>query len=159
MSTNPASTGHIHVCARCSTEFNSATTYHPPGWIWRGGRLYCDSCACLVEDAIDDQAPAHEQPELAVPTPRDNVFAQANRQIEKMARDLPPAQREVLLQLRHDGKGNYDPRLTRARRELHKKGLADAPMDLGFGRTMIACVQRPTALGRAVASLLQQEAA
>lgn len=152
-------TGHIHVCARCSAEFNSATTYHPPGWIWRGGRLYCDSCACLVEDAVDDRISQPEPLEPAAPTARDNVFAQANRQIGKMARELPPAQREVLLQLRQDGRGNYDPRLTRARRELHHKGLADAPMDVGFGRTMIACVQRPTALGRAVASLLQQEAA
>lgn len=150
---------HIHVCARCSVEHNSATTYDPPGWIWRGGRLYCDSCASQVADPIDDRVPETAKPVEDRAIGRANVFAQANLQIEKMARELSPTQREVLLQLRQDGKGNYDPRLTRARRDLHRKGLADDPMDVGFGRTMIACVQRPTALGRAVATCLQREAA
>lgn len=66
------------------------------------------------------------------------------------ARKLSSAERKALLLLREDGKGNYDPSLTRARRSLAKKGLADEPMTLGFGRHMIACVQTPTELGVAV---------
>jgi hypothetical protein len=65
----------------------------------------------------------------------------------ELARKLSREEVIVLRQLREDGKGNYDPRLTRARKSLHKKGLADSPMSLGFGRTMVACVQTPTELG------------
>lgn len=155
--------GHIHaiyICARCFAECNGSATYHPPGWIWRGGRLYCDSCASLVDDPIDDHVPARPEHAAAPSRPaRDNVFAQANRYIEQLARDLPPTQREALLRLRSDGKGDYDARLSKARIALHSKGLADAPLALGFGGTFLACVQRPTALGRAVASVLQREAA
>ncbi|MCA0208152.1 MAG: hypothetical protein LCH74_03730 [Proteobacteria bacterium] len=152
-------TCNIHVCARCSIEHNSATTYDPPGWIWRGGRLYCDGCASLVPDAIDDCVPAQAKECDDRTARRENVFAQANRQIEKMARELSPTQRAALLQLRQDGRGDYDPRLTAARKALHQKGLADSPVSLGFGRNMIACLQHPTALGRAVAACLQKEAA
>lgn len=152
--------GHIHVCARCSAEFNTPNSYPPPGWVWRGSRLYCDGCCSLVEDPIDDAAPARPvDADTDRAARRDNVFAQANRYIEQVARALPRTEREALLQLRDDGKGNYDPRLAKARIALHEKGLADSPMSLGFGRKMIACVQHPTALGRAVASVLQQEAA
>lgn len=150
---------HIHVCARCSVEHNSATTYDPPGWIWRAGRLYCDGCASLVTDPIDDSVPALATAAAERSAARDNVFAQANLQIEKMARELSPTQRTALLQLRRDGRGDYDPRLTAARKALHQKGLADSPVSLGFGRNMIACLQHPTALGRAVAACLQKEAA
>jgi len=52
-----SSNGHIHVCARCSAEFNSPTAYPPPGWLWRGSQLYCDACAGLVADPIDDAQP------------------------------------------------------------------------------------------------------
>lgn len=151
--------GHIHVCAHCSVEHNSLTTYDPPGWIWRGGRLYCDSCASLVTDPIDDSVPAIATATAERTAARANVFAQANLQIEKMARELSPTQRIALLQLRPDGRGDYDPRLTAARKALHQKGLADSPVSLGFGRNMIACLQHPTALGRAVAACLQKEAA
>jgi len=65
----------------------------------------------------------------------------------ELARKLSSAEIRALRQLREDGKGNYDPSLTRARTSLYKKGLADAPMALGFGRTMLACVQTPTELG------------
>jgi len=68
-------------------------------------------------------------------------------EISEVARKLTPAEKRALLQLREDGKGDYDPTLTRARSSLAKKGLADSPMALGFGRTMIACVQHPTPLG------------
>lgn len=68
-------------------------------------------------------------------------------EISETARKLSGEERHVLKQLREDGKGNYDPRLTRARNSLHKKGLADSLMQIGFGRTMIACVQHPTPLG------------
>lgn len=68
-------------------------------------------------------------------------------EISETARNLTSAEKRALLQLREDGKGNYDPSLSRARRSLVKKGLADEPMALGFGRTMIACVQHPTPLG------------
>lgn len=60
--------GHIHVCARCSTEYNTATTYPPPGWVWRGSRLYCDGCCSCVADPIDDAAPVTE-PEKPRHTP------------------------------------------------------------------------------------------
>lgn len=49
---------HIHVCARCSSEFNGMHAYPPPGWVWRGSHLYCDGCSSLVADPIDDAAPA-----------------------------------------------------------------------------------------------------
>lgn len=67
---------------------------------------------------------------------------------------LSAKERNALRQLREDGKGNYDPSLTRARNSLAKKGLADSPMALGFGRTMMACVQHPTELGVRVQHLL-----
>lgn len=71
----------------------------------------------------------------------------ADWDIIELERKLSGPERTVLRQLREDGKGNYDPRLTRARKSLAKKGLADEAMTLGFGRTMIACVQHPTELG------------
>jgi hypothetical protein len=52
---------HIHVCARCSVEHNSPTAYPPPGWVWRGSRLYCDGCCSLVADPIDDAQPRDER--------------------------------------------------------------------------------------------------
>lgn len=52
------SASHIHVCARCHVEHNALHTLPPPGWIWRGSRLYCDGCASLVDDPIDDAQPA-----------------------------------------------------------------------------------------------------
>lgn len=57
----PAS-NHIHVCARCSVEHVSATAYPPPGWVWRGSRLYCDGCCSLVSDPVDDAAPSPPEP-------------------------------------------------------------------------------------------------
>lgn len=71
-------------------------------------------------------------------------------EVIELARKLSPAEQSALRQLREDGKGNYDPRLTKARNSLHAKGLADSPMALGFGRNMYACVQHPTELGLAV---------
>lgn len=68
-------------------------------------------------------------------------------EISEIASKLSGTERFALMQLREDGKGNYDPNLSRARRSLAKKGLADQPMALGFGRTMYACVQHPTPLG------------
>lgn len=68
-------------------------------------------------------------------------------EIIEIARKLTAPQQKALRQLREDGKGNYDPSLTRARRALADMGLADSPMSLGFGRTMLACVQAPTELG------------
>lgn len=143
----PASS-HIHVCARCSVEHNSPTTYDPPGWIWRAGRLYCDGCASLVPDAIDDATPHGA-----------NAQGYAAEYLQQIADTLPPTERQALLLLRDDGKGNYDRRLTRARAALKRKGLADSPMTMGFGRKMIAVSQKPTDLGRAVAARLQREAA
>lgn len=49
--------GHIHVCARCSAEFNTLTAYPPPGWVWRGSRIFCDGCCNSVADPIDDAQP------------------------------------------------------------------------------------------------------
>ena len=141
-------TGHIHVCAKCSVEHNSATTYDPPGWMWRGGRLYCDSCASLVADPIDEATPHGAQ-----------ACRYAAEQLAEIAKALPPTERQALLLLRDDGKGNYDRRLTRARESLKRKGLADSPMTMGFGRMMVAVSQKPTDLGRAVAACLQREAA
>ena len=54
---------HIHVCARCSTEHNGLNAYPPPGWVWRGSRLYCDGCCSLVQDPIDEAAPAPQNVE------------------------------------------------------------------------------------------------
>ncbi len=139
---------HIHVCARCSVEHNSQSTYDPAGWIWRGGRLYCDGCASLVTDAIDDTTPHGAQ-----------ASGYAAEQLAEIAKALPPTERQALLLLRDDGKGNYDRRLTRAREALKRKGLAESPMTMGFGRTMFAVHQKPTDLGRAVAATLQREAA
>jgi hypothetical protein len=68
-------------------------------------------------------------------------------EVIEIARNLSDNEQRALRQLREDGKGNYDPRLTAARKALAKKGLADSPMSLGFGQTMIACVQTPTELG------------
>jgi len=68
-------------------------------------------------------------------------------EVVEIARKLSHNEQIALRQLREDGKGNHDPRLTAARKSLAKKGLADSPMALGFGRTMIACVQTPTELG------------
>ncbi len=68
-------------------------------------------------------------------------------EVIEIARKLSSSEQRALRQLREDGKGNYDPRLTAARKGLHRKGLADSPMALGFGRTMISCVQTPTELG------------
>jgi len=68
-------------------------------------------------------------------------------EVIEIARKLSHNEQLALRQLRDDGKGNYDARLNAARRALEKKGLADSPMSLGFGRTMIACVQTPTELG------------
>ncbi|MDC7808822.1 hypothetical protein [Sphingomonas koreensis] len=68
-------------------------------------------------------------------------------EVIEIARRLSDREQCVLLQLREDGKGNYDPALTRARNSLHRKGLADSPMALGFGGGLIACVQHPTELG------------
>lgn len=48
---------HIHVCARCQIEHNAPHSLPPAGWIWRGSHLYCDGCASLVEDPIEDAAP------------------------------------------------------------------------------------------------------
>lgn len=140
--------GHIHVCARCSVEHNSQTTYDPPGWIWRGGRLYCDSCASLIADPIDEVTPHGAQ-----------ACRFAAEYLEDLAKTLPPTERQALLLLRDDGKGNYDRRLTRAREALKRKGLADSPMTMGFGGKMFAVSQKPTDLGRAVAACLQREAA
>lgn len=58
--------GHIHVCARCSAEFNTPNSYPPPGWVWRGSRLYCDGCCSRIDDPIDDA-----QPEIAPGDPDD----------------------------------------------------------------------------------------
>lgn len=68
-------------------------------------------------------------------------------EVIELARKLTGPEKRALRQLREDGRGNYDPCLTRARISLHKKGLADSPMAIGFGRTMYACVQAPTELG------------
>jgi len=68
-------------------------------------------------------------------------------EVIEIARKLSGPEKRVLRQLREDGKGNYDPSLTRARKSLEAKGLADGQMQLGFGRTMLACVQHPTELG------------
>lgn len=68
-------------------------------------------------------------------------------EVIEIARKLTAAQQRALRQLREDGKGNYDASLTKARRSLAALGLADEPMLLGFGRTMVACVQAPTDLG------------
>lgn len=57
---------YLHVCARCHAEFHSPTAYPPPGWLWRGARLYCDGCACRVADPVDDAAPSGKSVE---PTP------------------------------------------------------------------------------------------
>jgi hypothetical protein len=70
--------------------------------------------------------------------------------VARIAASLTANELKALLQLREDGRGNYDPKLTKARQSLERKGLADGPMGLGFGRTMIACVQTPTELGLAV---------
>jgi hypothetical protein len=48
---------HIHVCARCKIEHNGIEALPPPGWVWRGSRLHCDSCAGCVDDPVDDAAP------------------------------------------------------------------------------------------------------
>lgn len=76
-------------------------------------------------------------------------------EVIEIARKLSHDERRVIRQLREDGKGNYDPTLTRARKSLTKKGLADDQMQLGFGRNMIACVQHPTALGLRVQAYLE----
>lgn len=68
-------------------------------------------------------------------------------EVSELASKLSREERWMLSQLREDGKGNYDPRTTRLRKALHKKGLADSPMALGFGRQFYACVQHPTELG------------
>lgn len=82
---------------------------------------------------------------------REAVMAQADAYIDQLATQLTRLERETLLLLRDDGRGNYDARLTPARKSLAEKNLADSHMDLGFGRNpRIATVQTPTALGRAV---------
>lgn len=58
---------HIHVCARCQTEFTTTLSMPPPGWIWRGSRLYCDGCASVVTDPIDDAAPRPADAEPSFP--------------------------------------------------------------------------------------------
>lgn len=68
-------------------------------------------------------------------------------EVIELARKLTGPEKRALRQLREDGRGNYDPSLTRARISLYKKGLADSPMSIGFGRTMYACSQTPTELG------------
>lgn len=52
------SNGKIHVCAKCQIEYVGRDNYPPPGWVWRGSRLYCDGCCSLVADPVDDAAPA-----------------------------------------------------------------------------------------------------
>lgn len=151
------SNGHIHVCAKCMTEHNSPRTYDPPGWIWRSGRLYCDSCASTVTDDIDDAAPHGAARDLPAPVRIGIDFA--SDYVQGIARDLPPTERQALLLLRPDGKGNYDKALTRARDALQRKGLADSPITFGLGRVKFAVRQKPTDLGRAVAACLQREAA
>lgn len=90
---------------------------------------------------------------------RESAYAKARAIIAEIAKDLKPTEREALLLLREDGRGNYDPRLTKARRALEQKQLADSPMDFGFGRNpRIATHQKPTKLGLAVAKLLREEA-
>lgn len=87
---------------------------------------------------------------------RDAIFAQADAYIDELAKTLSPIERETLLLLREDGRGNYDRRLTRARSSLHEKKLADSHIDMGFGRNpRIATVQKPTRLGMAVAQRLR----
>lgn len=148
---------HIHVCARCSVEHNSATPVDPPGWIWRGGRLYCDSCGCCTADPIDEAGPHGAARGLPAPFRIGIDFA--SDYVVGIATALPPTERQALLLLRDDGKGNYDKRLTRARDALQAKGLADRPVTLGFGSIKFAVRQKPTDLGRAVATCLQREAA
>lgn len=148
---------HIHVCARCKVEHNSATTYDPPGWIWKSGRLYCDSCAGLVDDAIDEAGPHGAARGLPAQVRIGIDFA--SDYVRGIAKSLPPTERTALLLLRDDGKGNYDKSLTRARDALQVKGLADRPITLGLGRVKFAVRQKPTDLGRAVAACLQREAA
>ena len=149
--------GHIHVCARCSVEHNSATPIDPPGWIWKAGRLYCDCCAPIVADAVDEAGPHGAARNLPAPTRIGIDFA--SEYVRGIAKALPPTERDALLLLRDDGKGNYDKRLTRARDALQNKGLADKPVSFGFGRVLFAVRQKPTDLGRAVAACLQREAA
>lgn len=73
--------------------------------------------------------------------------------IARIAAGLTANELKALLQLREDGRGNYDPALTKARTALERKGLADAQMTIGFGSgrfSKLACVQKPTELGAAV---------
>jgi hypothetical protein len=71
-------------------------------------------------------------------------------EVSNIASSLSRYEKMVLLQLREDGRGNYDPSLTKARKSLCAKGLADSPMALGFGGRFYACVQKPTELGERV---------
>lgn len=88
---------------------------------------------------------------------RDAVIAQADAYIDQLAKTLTPIERETLLLLREDGRGDYDGRLARARVSLERKKLADSPIDLGFGRNpRIATVQKPTKLGIAVADRIRK---
>jgi hypothetical protein len=68
-------------------------------------------------------------------------------EVSNLASKLSATEKWVLRHLREDGRGDYDRRLTSARNSLCKKGLADSPMALGFGRKFYACVQHPTELG------------
>jgi len=77
------------------------------------------------------------------------------RDVKAIADKLTANELKALLQLREDGRGNYDPALTRARQSLERKGLADSPMMLGFGGVKLACVQKPTELGLAVRTYLE----
>lgn len=68
-------------------------------------------------------------------------------EISEIARKLTAPEKAILKQLREDGRGNYHRSTVAARKSLHRKGLADSPMSMGFGGVMISCVQHPTALG------------
>jgi hypothetical protein len=78
--------------------------------------------------------------------------------LKRIADALTSGELKALLQLRSDGRGNYDPGLTRARNSLERKGLADSAMTLGFGSgrfSKLACVQSPTPLGEAVQDFIR----
>src|SRR3546814_9135497 len=98
--------GHIHVCARCSIEHNSATPIDPPGWIWKAGRLYCDSCAGMIADAVDEAGP--HGPARGLPAPVRIGLDFASDYVLGIARALPPTERPALLLLRDHGQANYD---------------------------------------------------
>jgi len=78
--------GHIHVCARCSAEFNTPNSYPPPGWVWRGSHLYCDACCSLVDDPIDDAQPAQRE-EAAPPAEPALIMLASGKVIDLVAPD------------------------------------------------------------------------